>query len=193
MRTSRAFFIFTSIYILEPYNIILTKITTRLNLNDNKRLCSWITETMFCLHRNINGLIFLYTLYKGINSDLGHTTDHYPVFSPVMMELQRKLRSGIHNDSFHLKPWSHGKGLITSPWTINQRIQPVFLTIFVLKTGNNVLDILHSISLSDKNRILGLNNREIFHVQRRDQTTCSIQIAPAGIFHDDVTCTNVSR
>jgi hypothetical protein len=86
----------TRINVIGTHNVVLGKIAADLDFDDLQWSLSRIFEPMPMSGWNIDALILAQQAFGISYDDLGRTVHDGPMFGPVMMHLQRQLRTGLH-------------------------------------------------------------------------------------------------
>jgi hypothetical protein len=86
----------TRIDVIGTNNIVLGKVAADLDLDNFERDLSRIFKSMPVSGWNIDALILAQQTFGVSNYDFGCTVHDGPMFGPVMMHLQRELRTGFH-------------------------------------------------------------------------------------------------
>lgn len=103
------------INILDPNDIVLAEIGTRLHLDQVERHLPGILQPMHAAKRDENRLILAEKNFLVIASDNGSSVDDHPMFSAVIVFLKRQLGAWIDGDALDLKAVSSVDRLIISP------------------------------------------------------------------------------
>jgi hypothetical protein len=79
---------YPTVIVLEPHNIILTKIGTVLYFDDMRRFLPRIFQSMFGVHRDGRTFADVQIEDVLISRDARGTADYHPMFTTLMMHLE---------------------------------------------------------------------------------------------------------
>ena len=110
-----AFRFLTSILIVKPLNIILTKDRPRLHLNNLKDFVTGVRQTMHIADRDIKRLIRFESLNDIFAGNFSYPAHNHPVFGTVLVTLQGEAGTWSHSDPLDEIPdWCPLENLIDS-------------------------------------------------------------------------------
>jgi len=103
------------IIIFNPNDVVLTEITSGLNLNQFQDNLAGVFQPMSGTDRDVDRLIFVHDLDEFVDGYARRAAHHDPVLGAVMMLLQREPASRLHDDALDLVTISGVDRLIASP------------------------------------------------------------------------------
>lgn len=128
--------------VFKAHNIILSQVRSALHLNDFQRRTARIDKTMLGAKRDICGLIFTQHNRGFSNGDLAHAFHYDPMLGAMVMQLQRKRRTGVDHNPLHLEPLTQRKRFIPTPGTKHANMRVFFRALAGCQPRHEFFDVL---------------------------------------------------
>ena len=150
-----------TIIIFKSYNIIFSKIYSRLNLNDFQRHLSGVAEPMYMPQRDEGRFIFAQQENLFAVGYLGRAFDHNPMLSPMVVHLQTQAGARVHHDSLDLKALAAVDAVVPAPGSMNFTVGLGERVTCVFELVDDLFDVLGLIFVDHQNGVGGLYDRNI--------------------------------
>src|SRR5262245_20518552 len=108
---------YTSVVVLQPFDVVFSKISPPLNFNEDKDLGAGIFDAVRDSGRNIDGCTRLQNQIPTVNGYASGPGDNHPVFRSMLVFLVTKAFLGKDFDAFDLIVRSLIKHGEAAPWT----------------------------------------------------------------------------
>ena len=68
---------------------------------------------------DVGALVFAHQCFHTVLLDHGRALNHYPVFGPVVVHLQRQAGARVDHDLFHLPALAFGDAVVGAPGPVD--------------------------------------------------------------------------
>src|SRR5215467_3395372 len=134
-----------AVAVLEAHDVVLAEVRPRLYLDDLEHDGARILDAMLHADRDVSRLVLLEEEHLLAAGDARRACDDHPVLGPMMMHLQRELRTGLDLQALHLKARSRFDAVVASPGTEYLTVERVLVTPALFQLQHELLHVLHSV------------------------------------------------
>src|SRR5690606_10302099 len=108
-----------AILVIQPDYVIFAKVFTALYLDDNQIDQAWVAQTVSMSGRDEGGFVDVDQAWRVRTiENLGHPLNNDPMFTAMMMHLQRQCCTGFDEDTFDFEARSFFENRIGTPRTV---------------------------------------------------------------------------
>jgi len=141
---------------------------------------------------NIDRLIFSQQLRFIVNSDIGCPGNHDPMLRSMVMHLYGQLLTWLHSDALYLVSVTIVDGVVLTPRAVNFSVQLKLAPFLPFQLGDNLLYILHAVSIGHQHSVLGLNNNQILNTHRSHQSVFSEYVSIIAVLANHISSTHIT-
>src|SRR5690606_21997726 len=175
---------YPAVLIVQSNDIVFAEIFAALHFNQDQIDQSRVAQTMPVPGRYECGLVGIHQTgcIRAIQY-LGHALDHDPVFTAVVVHLQRQGCAGLDQNTFDLESGPLFEHRVAAPWATDRAMMLIGGMLLMLEPFGYPADILSAIGAGYQNRIGRVHDDQVVYSDGGNQSVVAEYEGVAGVFH----------
>lgn len=179
--------LFPSVFVIEPYDVVLSQIVADLALDEMRGNFSGVFQPVRGSRRYEGGFSFLEDPDFFADGYLRRSRYDHPMFAPVVMHLCREPFAGEDRQAFGLESDSFVYDRVAAPWPVYGQVAFGNRRQALFEDFHGFLDPLGRALLGDEQRVLGVYGDDVFAIDenyRLERFLGMGEISRLSDFHD---------
>ena len=133
---------------------------------------------------DVGALVLAHQFLDAVLLHQGGALHHHPVFSAMVVHLEREAGSGLHLDLLHLPAIPFHHAVVMAPGAVDAAVGLAFRGPLPFEAPHDRLHLLGPVAVGHQHHVVGFDHHQILHAEAHHEAVFTAEVAVAGVFAD---------